>query len=530
MYRRFLFPLTAAVGLAAALVAFPAAAITDTMPPTMGVITPSSLYKNVAVTFSSDVSDDISGVDYCSLRIDGIDQGLMTLTPITGGYRATKSYTYTGTAASISVKVACTDRAAVPNSDSRTQTMTVLVDVQAPNVGAVTPTVATAGAAVTYSVTATDNVGITVCKLLEGGVGYTMTLGAGTATYAADFSVGVHNLQGECQDAAGTWGMGPVTAVTVSAPAPVDVTAPAVGAIAQATATAGTALTLSATATDAVGVASCTLYVNDASVGAMTVAGGSASRSYTFAAAGSYGAYVRCADAAGNAAVGVTQTIVVAAASAGGTCTGDADCDDLADIDEALYGTGAATSDSDHDGATDGSEVRNGTNPTGSGALPAPTGAAVPGRLIKLACPVGATVYDPCKAVYYYGRDNKRHAFPNERIYRTWFNSFAGVQTVSASVIASLPVGQNVLFRPGVRLVKFQTVNTVYAVSRGGTLHAVASEAIAASLYGGTWAANVSDVSDVLYGDFVFGTDVASAAAFVPADETKNTTAIDANF
>src|SRR3989338_9026877 len=103
-------------------------------------------------------------------------------------------------------------------------------------------------------------------------------------------------------------------------------------------------------------------------------------------------------------------------------------------------------------------------------ATPMALFAATSGDLIKLQCATGAEVNDPCKAVYYLGADGKRYVFPNEKTYKTWYSSFSGVMVVSSTEMSSYPIGGNVTYRPGVKLVKIQTDPKVYAVDQNGTL------------------------------------------------------------
>lgn len=85
----------------------------------------------------------------------------------------------------------------------------------------------------------------------------------------------------------------------------IDYTVPSVGTISPTSAITGTAVILSATVSDATsGLSSCNLVVDGVDKGAMTVSGGTASKSYTFASAGSYQVHATCTDAAGNTASG----------------------------------------------------------------------------------------------------------------------------------------------------------------------------------------------------------------------------------
>lgn len=150
-----------------------------------------------------------------------------------------------------------------------------------------------------------------------------------------------------------------------------------------------------------------------------------------------------------------------------------------------------------------------------------------PGSLIKLACGGGSSVNDPCTAVYFYGHDGKRHAFPNDKVYFTWYANFSTVQTVSPSFMASLPLGENVTYRPGTRLVKVTTDPKTYAVGLGGTLRWVTSEAAAASLYGSDWNQKVDDIPDAFFIDYRAGADVAAASDFSPSAESAFAATID---
>jgi len=130
-------------------------------------------------------------------------------------------------------------------------------------------------------------------------------------------------------------------------------------------------------------------------------------------------------------------------------------------------------------------------------------------------------------AVYYYGADCKRHAFSNSRVYFSWYNDFTNISIVSQSILASMQLGKNVTYRPGVKMIKFTTDNKVYAVSKGGTLRWVKTEAVAIALYGSTWNKNIDDVSDAFYTNYVFGTDINDVSDFNVLAEKNGVTVID---
>ncbi|MFH1620651.1 MAG: binary toxin-like calcium binding domain-containing protein [Patescibacteria group bacterium] len=127
-------------------------------------------------------------------------------------------------------------------------------------------------------------------------------------------------------------------------------------------------------------------------------------------------------------------------------------------------------------------------------------------------------------AVYYIGADGMRHAFPNSKIYFTWYCDFSDIMNVSAAVLAQIPLGKNVSYRPGLRMVKFTTDPKVYAVTVGGVLHWVNSEELAIAIYGADWNKNIDDISDAFYSNYTFGADIENAADFDAGAEANSIT------
>jgi hypothetical protein len=119
-------------------------------------------------------------------------------------------------------------------------------------------------------------------------------------------------------------------------------------------------------------------------------------------------------------------------------------------------------------------------------------------------------------AVYYIGSDGKRHAFPHEKVYFTWYMDFSGVQIVNDTQLASIPLGANVTYKPGKKMVKFTTDNKVYVVAKGGVLRWVTTEAAATELYGTDWNTKIDDISDAFYSNYTFGANVTGLADFNP--------------
>jgi photosystem II stability/assembly factor-like uncharacterized protein len=150
--------------------------------------------------------------------------------------------------------------------------------------------------------------------------------------------------------------------------------------------------------------------------------------------------------------------------------------------------------------------------------------------LIKIACEEGSEVNDPCRAVYFFSSDGSRHAFTNERVFFTWFDHFDDVVEVSSETMASIPFGSNVTYRPGEKMVKFQSVDTVYAVEQGGVLRAIASEEVAEALYGEDWNQQIDDIEDGFFGNYSFGDAIESAEDYDVDGIYAGTASLDENF
>ncbi|MBD3281686.1 hypothetical protein GF391_02975 [Candidatus Uhrbacteria bacterium] len=142
------------------------------------------------------------------------------------------------------------------------------------------------------------------------------------------------------------------------------------------------------------------------------------------------------------------------------------------------------------------------------------------GSLIKIPSDSDPNTYSDT-AVYYYASDGKRYVFPNEKVYFTWYPTFADVQILSLEDMTKIPIGGNVTYRPGSKLVKFQTDNKVYAVYQNGLLRWVPTEELANDLYGDNWTAKVDDINESFYVNYSFGQPIEHRLDF-PVDTIYN--------
>jgi hypothetical protein len=132
--------------------------------------------------------------------------------------------------------------------------------------------------------------------------------------------------------------------------------------------------------------------------------------------------------------------------------------------------------------------------------------------------------------VYYLGADGRRHAFPNSAVYFSWYCGFGGVKTITIEKLSQIPLGRNAAYRPGLRLVKFPSIPTVYLVQTGGILSAVPNEATAIQILGTDWNRHVSDISEAFYQDYVIDGEVSSPFDLRAFGQTPETISGNLNF
>lgn len=131
--------------------------------------------------------------------------------------------------------------------------------------------------------------------------------------------------------------------------------------------------------------------------------------------------------------------------------------------------------------------------------------------------------------LYYIATDGKRYVYPNEKTYKSWFNDFSNVVTISEEDLANYPLAGNIRYRPGVILVKVQTDPKVYAVSKGGVLRWVKTERLARKLYGENWAMLVDDLAASFFANYSVGSDIDDESDYDADEEVNSTDSVEAN-
>ncbi|WLT32521.1 Ig-like domain-containing protein [Geothrix sp. PMB-07] len=248
------------------------------------------------LTFSATAADNV-GVTRVDYYVDGVLKGSATASPYTFAFVST------ALANGSHSLVAKAYDAAGNVGTSTSVAFTLNNDLTAPNV--VAKVTGTSGT-LTFSATATDNVGvIRVDYYVDGALKGSSTVSPYNVTFlSTTLTDGNHSLVAKAYDAAGNVG----TSATLTFATKNDITAPTV--VAKVTGTSGT-LSFSATATDNVGVTRVDYYVDGVLKGSATASPYAFAFVSTVLANGSHSLVAKAYDASGNVGTSATVTFTV---------------------------------------------------------------------------------------------------------------------------------------------------------------------------------------------------------------------------
>ncbi|GEM_PF-3375510 len=137
-------------------------------------------------------------------------------------------------------------------------------------------------------------------------------------------------------------------------------------------------------------------------------------------------------------------------------------------------------------------------------------------HMVAAAPQTGSLIKASGPTVYYYAADGKRYVFPTEKTFFTWYSDFSGVNTITDSELGAIPVGGNVTYRPGTRLIKVTTDPKVYAVDTGRKLRWIQTEQAANQLFGAGWNTKIDDLPDTFFINYDLGAPIAQASDYSP--------------
>ena len=121
-----------------------------------------------------------------------------------------------------------------------------------------------------------------------------------------------------------------------------------------------------------------------------------------------------------------------------------------------------------------------------------------------LGCQVGTLIkIATSETVYYCGQDGARHPFFNPRVFASWYPDFSDIIVITPETMQSIPLGADVYYKPGARLVK--VTSNPNAVISNAVLRWVTTEDLAAQLYGANWSALVDDIPEAIFSYYQLG-------------------------
>lgn len=130
---------------------------------------------------------------------------------------------------------------------------------------------------------------------------------------------------------------------------------------------------------------------------------------------------------------------------------------------------------------------------------------------------------------FYLARDGKRYVFPDEtKTYDTWKSVLPPVDKISEDELESYPLGGNVWYRPGARLIRIQSDSRIFAVAHGGTLRAI-NEGTAEMVFGKDWKSLLDTLQDYYFTNYNMGEPILSAQQYSVAAELGGSQTIEAD-
>jgi len=126
---------------------------------------------------------------------------------------------------------------------------------------------------------------------------------------------------------------------------------------------------------------------------------------------------------------------------------------------------------------------------------------------------------------FYLARDGKRYVFPDEtNTYETWKSVLPPVKSITQDELESYPLGGNVWYRPGTRLIRIQSDARIFAVAHGGVLRAI-NKGTAVMIFGKDWETKLDTLQDHYFTNYNPGEPILSPTDYsANAEMTKSPT------
>jgi len=125
-------------------------------------------------------------------------------------------------------------------------------------------------------------------------------------------------------------------------------------------------------------------------------------------------------------------------------------------------------------------------------------------------------------SLYYLGADGKRHTFPSDREFFSWYDDFSEVKIIDEEELINYPLGKNVPLKPGTKLVQAVTQDSpwqiadpkVYAVGANMGLQHITSPEIAVELFGAEWESYIVPVVETIFVGYYVNIELTDASNY----------------
>jgi len=119
----------------------------------------------------------------------------------------------------------------------------------------------------------------------------------------------------------------------------------------------------------------------------------------------------------------------------------------------------------------------------------------------------GSVIKGSGSSVYYLAEDGYKYLYPNEAIYKTYYDDFSVVQQITDSALDDYTDGGNIRVLPG-SLIKATNYSEVYYVTESFEVRHVGDEEVAEFFFGDEWFDLIIDVPGNTLADYGTGTDL----------------------
>jgi len=116
------------------------------------------------------------------------------------------------------------------------------------------------------------------------------------------------------------------------------------------------------------------------------------------------------------------------------------------------------------------------------------------------------------KSIFYLAKDGKRYIFPNQGTFKSWFGDYTLIRQISNDELFKIPLGGNVFYRPGSKILQTASDPKYYFVNLNGVLSPFDSEYTIKDVYGSDWKKQVEEIENFYFTNYKIGNEIYSVS------------------